>query len=309
MPKRCIIKEKGDKMSKKYIKGADPWVIKVDDCYYYCYSEKNGIYVYKTNSLHYIQRKGKLVYQVSNNINPWAPELHYINEKWYIYYAVPKFLKDDRRMFVLSSDDALGPYIFEGQITDKSDKWAIDGTVLEWQSNLYFIWSGWEGNKNISQNIYIAHMSSPTVIDSSRVKISEPEYEWEKFGNPLVNEGPEVLIKNDKLYIIYSASGSWTKNYCLGMLSYTGNDIMSKKSWKKESLPVFKSGNGVIAPGHACFVKGTDEKEDWIIYHSFLNEEMITWEDRILRMQKFTWNDNVPVFGKPINKNEFNSCK
>lgn len=52
----------------------------------------------------------------------------------------------------------------------------IDGTVFSYNNELYFVWSGWEGNTNIRQNIYIAHMSNPWTIDGSRVELSRPEY-------------------------------------------------------------------------------------------------------------------------------------
>lgn len=274
-------------------RGADPWVIKVDDGYYYSYSLLTGIYVYKTKSLKKLKQKGKLVYQVKKGINAWAPEIHFIDNKWYIYYAVPKSNKEDRRMYALSSNNPFGPYKLEGQITDSSDKWAIDGTVLDWNNNLYFIWSGWENDENVRQNLYIAHMKDPITIDSERVMISTPEYDWEKVGSPKVNEGPEALIRNDNLYIIYSASGSWTDAYCLGLLKFIGEDLLNPNSWLKYEKPIFKSNDNIIGPGHASFVKDDDDKTNIIIYHSFLNKKSISWDKRMVRMQKFEWNEDM----------------
>ncbi|MDE5539933.1 MAG: glycoside hydrolase family 43 protein, partial [Bacilli bacterium] len=230
-----------------------------------------------------LKRRGKLIYKTEGKVNAWAPEIHFFSGKWYIYFAVPKSNEIDRRMFVLEGDKALGPYNFVGQITDKTDKWAIDGTILEWNDNLYFIWSGWEADINEKQNIYIAHMSNPVMIDSERVMISTPKYELEKVGFPMVNEGPEVLVKNNKLYIIYSASGSWTKDYCLGMLTFDGGDIMDKNSWKKRSTPVFKTNNNILGPGHACFVR--DEYGNDLIIYPFLDDNSIDWEKRVVRMK------------------------
>lgn len=199
-------------------------------------------------------------------------------------------------MYVLSSANPLGPYKYEGQITDDTDKWAIDGTVLKWNNELYFIWSGWEEDENICQNIYIAHMKNPTTIDGKRVLISKPEYDFEKHGNPLVNEGPEVLIEDGKLFIIYSASGSWTKHYCLGMLSFDGKDLLNKNSWEKRPTTIFETTNDVLAPGHACFVK--ENGEDYIIFHQFPDENSVDWEKRIIRKKKFIWKNGIPNFYK-----------
>ena len=68
-----------------------------------------------------------------------------------------------------------------------------DGTVLELNGELYFLWSGWEGDVNVAQNIYIAHMSDPCTIDSERVCLSTPTYSWEKRGEErraLYQRGP-----------------------------------------------------------------------------------------------------------------------
>lgn len=95
-------------------------------------------------------------------------------------------------------------------LLDKIDKIYVilpntDGTPLALNSKLYFIWSGWEGDKNILQKLYIAEMENPWTILGERYEISKPELPWELIGEPFVNEGPEVLIKNGTVHIIYSA--------------------------------------------------------------------------------------------------------
>jgi GH43 family beta-xylosidase len=46
----------------------------------------------------------------------------------------------------------------KGKLADATDKWAIDGSVFEHKGQLYLIWSGWEGDTNGTQSIYIARM-------------------------------------------------------------------------------------------------------------------------------------------------------
>src|SRR3546814_1469861 len=85
----------------------------------------------------------------SNNI--WAPELHYLQDKWYIYFAADNGQDVNHRMYVLesSSEDPLeGTWEMKGKVSDASDKWAIDGTILEYKDKLYFIWSGWKGDND-----------------------------------------------------------------------------------------------------------------------------------------------------------------
>jgi len=286
--------------------GADPWVIRYQDVYYYCFATDDRIWISCSKNLHEIGlAEPKLVWQPPKG-NPWseelwAPELHFFDNKWYIYVAADDGANENHRMYVLESDniDPQSHYVLVGKIADSTDCWAIDGTVLEHRGHLYFIWSGWEGKVNVQQNLYIAPMSNPATISGDRVLISEPEYEWEKIGRPLVNEGPEILKKNDKIHIIYSASGSWTDDYCLGQLTFTGGDILSRESWSKNPRPVFSKTETVFGPGHASFVKSPDGREDWIVYHA-AKYKGGGW-DRDVRMQKFGWNsDDSPNFGAPV---------
>jgi len=286
--------------------GADPWVIRYQNFYYYCFSTGDRIWISCSRNLHEIGlAQPTLAWQPPKG-NPWseelwAPELHFFDNKWYIYVAADDGANENHRMYVLESDniDPQSHYVLVGKIADSTDCWAIDGTVLEHRGHLYFIWSGWEGKVNVQQNLYIAPMSNPATISGDRVLISEPEYEWEKIGRPLVNEGPEILKKNDKIHIIYSASGSWTDDYCLGQLTFTGGDILSRESWSKNPRPVFSKTETVFGPGHASFVKSPDGREDWIVYHA-AKYKGGGW-DRDVRMQKFGWNsDDSPNFGAPV---------
>ncbi|MDQ3130458.1 MAG: glycoside hydrolase family 43 protein, partial [Acidobacteriota bacterium] len=186
------------------------------------------------------------------------------------------------------------------KIAAPTDRWAIDGTVLTLDNNTkYFMWSGWEGFENIRQNLYIAPMSNAWSISGERVCISTPEYRWEKVGAPYVNEAPQILKNDRQIYIIYSASGSWTDDYCLGQLTYVGGNVLKNDSWVKNDKPVFSKTDKVFGPGHACFLKSPDEKENWIVYHA-AKHSGAGW-NRNVRSQKFSWNtDGSPNFGTPI---------
>ena len=146
-------------------------------------------------------------------------------------------------------------------------------------------------------------MSSPKKISGNRVLISTPA-SWERKDYPYINEGPEVLTHNGKVFIVYSANGSWHYNYCLATLRLNGSNPLSQSSWVKSGGPVFSSGNGVYGPGHASFVKSPDGKEDWIIYHGNRNpntpEGDSWWNSREIFIQRFSWNSNgSPYFGSP----------
>lgn len=288
--------------------GADPWVISWKDDYYYCRVVKGGkICISKTKRLQDIGTAAKVevwspLEGTAYSKGIWAPELHYLDGRWYIYFAADDGENANHRMYALegNSRNPQGAYTFKGKIAAPTDRWAIDGTVLVLDDgSKYFVWSGWEGFENVQQNLYIAPMSNPWSIGGERVCISAPEYVWERVGTPYVNEGPQVLKRDGQIYIIYSASGSWTDDYCLGQLTYVGGDVMKKESWMKKTAPVFSKTPDVFGPGHACFVKSPDGIEDWIVYHA-AKHSGAGW-NRNVRTQRFTWHaDGSPSFGIPI---------
>lgn len=301
--------------------GADPWIIYKDGYYYYTNSLGNRLAIWKTKDVPTLgTAEKKTIWRppagTAYSHDIWAPELHFINGKWYMYFAADDGKNVTHRIYVLensSADPLLGNWSFKGQLTDASNKWAIDASVFENHGKLYLIWSGWEGDQNGQQNIYIARLKNPYTIEGKRVLISKPEFEWEKHGdlhdanNPPhvnVNEGPEVIAHGNKLFLIYSASGCWTDYYALGMLTASaGSDLLDPNSWKKSSQPVFKQDpeNGVYAPGHNSFFKSPDGREDWILYHANPQPGCGCGGQRSPRMQKFTWDKNgSPVFGIPV---------
>ena len=281
--------------------GSDPWYYEHGGKFYYCYSAGSGVAVKTADSPAALGKAPEtVVYRApvgtAYSYSYWAPEMHFIDGAWYIYVAADDGNNENHRMYALKSDTPLGPYEMLGKVADKTDRWAIDGTVLEYGGELYFIWSGWAGYSDLGQNLYIAHMSDPAHIDGKRVKISAPEYGWEKKGHA-INEGPEVLQRDGKTYIIYSASGSWTDDYCLGMLALTGDDVTDPACWAKCPMPVFEKRDTAYGPGHCSFLNLAGQ--DYIVYHANV-ESGTGWNGRTVRIQPFTWRGNVPVFGSPL---------
>ena len=298
-----IVLVKSKTFTNPLLNGADPYVMKYNNTYYLVFtSGSTSIDIYTSTNL-YEFKYAKTVY--TNDKVIWAPEIHFINNKFYIYYAKPKGTSNTtsykQRMYVLesTSNNPLGEYKDLGEVSGMDDNYAIDGTVMNYNNNLYFLWSG-TVNGSRTQNIYIAKMSSPTSISTKKVLISTPTYSFEKQGGN-VNEAPQVLEKNGVVHIIYSASGANNQNYALGMLSLNGDPLI-KSSWKKQTSPVFKSANDLYAPGHASFVKSPNGTEDWMIYHAYDSLNDIKNWNRKIRIQPFTWNNQTPIFGSPLPK-------
>lgn len=291
--------------------GADPFVVRFEDGYYYVYSADGGVFVSRADNIHHLRQDGKCIFRPEEgkpySRELWAPEIHFIDGDWYCYVAADDGVNANHHMYVLKSTDGRpdGVYAMVGMLDDGSGCWAIDGTVMPCGGKLYFVWSGWESRENTHQNLYIAPMKSPTELAGARVLLSRPEYDWEKRGSgptksgkclPTVNEGPQILEKDGTVYVIYSAAGSWCRHYCLGMLTLRGGDPLNPADWVKCKEPVFVESEGTHGPGHCSFVKAKDGKTDFIIYHA-RRDAKGGWVGRGMRAQPFTWDGDVPVFG------------
>lgn len=301
--------------------GADPWSIYKDGYYYYTHTLGNRLEIWKTKNLAELKSaERKVVWTPPPNTmyskQVWAPELHFIDSVWYMYFAADDGVNENHRIYAIynSSNDPLsGEWKFFGKISDDTDKWAIDASVFELNKNLYMVWSGWEGDRDGAQNIYIASMRDPLTINSKRVLISKPELPWETYGplqrdgaaiNVSVNEGPQILVHGKHVFLVYSGSGCWTEHYSLGMLSASATaDLLDPASWKKFKEPVFTASpsDSVFAPGHNSFFKSPDGTQDWILYHANPKPGQGCGRDRSPRAQPFTWTtDGLPSFGKPV---------
>lgn len=283
------------------IGGDDPWVVEHNGSYYYCWSD-GGVKVAKLDSLdNIVKTGGKQVFVRGEAYhNVWAPELHYIDGAWYIYVAMCKGTTDNaaHRMYVLkgTTQDPTDPFRMVGQITDPTDKWAIDGTVFQYNGELYTVWSGWEGNTDGQQNLYIAHMKDPTTIDSERVRISTPSKGYETVTtNPTVNEGPAVLVKDGRVIVVYSGNGSWTDDYLITAIYCDDGDFLNPKSWTKLDHPLLSKANQVYGPGHCSFTTAMDGSL-WMAYHANLRSGS-GWEGRSVRIQPVEWKDGLPYLG------------
>jgi GH43 family beta-xylosidase len=283
---------------------ADPWVVYHEGFYYYCESRnQDSIYIRKAKSFVDLNADpGQLIWSAPalgpNSKAVWAPELHLIDGRWFIYYAADDGLNENHRMWVLEglTTDPLGDYRCRGCL--ETEGWAIDGTVLDHEGSLYFLWSGWPGEVNGCQNLYIAPMSAPWKISGPRVLLTKPSQSWECVDMSIC-EGPQVLKRDSKIFIIYSASGSWTVDYCLGLLELTGTDLLNHKSWEKAGC-VFQKNSLVWGIGHCSFVQSPDKTEDWIVYHA-KSKKHKGWNDRHVHAQRFTWTDEgLPHFGTPL---------
>jgi len=308
--------------------GAEPWAILHNGKYYYTQGCENKIVLWETDDITNLSKaKMKEVWlpdDASYSYHLWAPEIHFINHKWYIYFAADDGNMDNHQLYVIENEAANpleGTFKMKGRIqTDVDNNWAIHASTFEHNNQRYMIWCGWEKQRidNETSCIYIAKMKNPWTLNSKRVLISKPEYEWEcqwvnpdgsKTAYPIhVNEAPHFFQpKNkNKVCIFYSASGSWTPYYCEGLLiADAKSNLLDPHSWVKSPTPVFeqKPENNIYGTGGISFVQSSDKKEWYFLYHArkITNDAPGAIDSRSPRLQKLKWDkEGMPVLGTPL---------
>jgi GH43 family beta-xylosidase len=241
----------------------------------------------------------------------WAPEIHPINGKWYVYFTAGR--SEDIwaiRLYVLESTTASlleGRWIEKGQLKTAFESFTLDATTFEHRGQRYLVWAQRPLEpQGAGTDIYIARMKNPWTLDGPQVSISSPTLEWETRGFK-VNEGPAVIVRNGRVFITYSASAT-DANYCMGLLSAPADaELLNAAVWSKSSVPVFRTSkrNNQYGPGHNSFILAADGKTDLLVYHARnyaqINGDPLHDPNRHTRVQSFTWNaDGSPNFGEPV---------
>lgn len=277
-----------------------PWILQRADPYVYLH--KDGYYYFTASVPKYDQiilRRSKTLEGLKEaeevtvwkkhesgimSEHVWAPELHYLQGKWYIYFAAGE--KEDIwaiRPYVLMCEEVdpmTGNWVEIGKLQRADEDefsfeaFSLDATVFENKDKLYCIWAEKVGVGKQISNLYIAEMETPYKLKTVQVLLTTPDYEWERVGF-WVNEGPAILKHDKKIYLTYSASETGI-DYCIGMLSIDEDeDLLDPRVWKKERYPVLKTDmeKEIYGPGHNSFTKGLNG-EDIMVYHARTEKEI-----------------------------------
>ena len=240
----------------------------------------------------------------------WAPELHHIFGKWYIYFAGGE--RDDIWK--------IRPYVLECEGSDPlTDKWtelgimqchpddefsfrafSLDATIFESGGAHYYVWAEKVGVGRQISNLYIARMKDGHSLDTVQVLLTTPDYDWERHGF-WVNEGPAVIKRDGKIFLTYSASDTGPA-YCMGMLTASENsDLLDPLSWRKERYPVLKTdaAKGIYGPGHNSFTTDADGN-DILVFHARTEAEIegdpLYNPNRHAMLMPIHWEGGRPVF-------------
>lgn len=300
---------------------ADPWVYRHTDGYYYFTGSVPGyqsIELRRAKELNGLE-EGEIVsvWQAPTeglmSCMIWAPEVHFINGKWYIYFAASNDVgernaKNHHRMFVIenSNENPMNTdWVEKGQVVTQFDSFSLDATILQHKGELYYIWAQQDPRIPGNSNLYISLMENPWTLKGKQTILSIPEYDWEKIGFK-VNEGPAAIVRNGKVFISYSGSAT-DENYAMGLLwADEDADLLDGFSWSKSEKPVFVSSeeNSLYGPGHNSFTRNEEDTEDVLIFHARPEKnkegDPLDNPNRHANAQIFSWTaDGFPNFGEP----------
>lgn len=159
--------------------------------------------------------------------------------------------------------------------------------------NSYYVWQQLGAT-------YIATMDpdDPYTITSDPVLIVSPEYAWDNS----IAEGPNVLNRDGKLYLLYSGSAvGVTYTTGLAMADASGEqDLLDPASWKKLNYPIQKSaifdGAWQLGTGHGMWSE--DEYGELLyVFHAYApeTEGYSNRSGRDMYVRRVHWNaDGLP---------------
>ena len=205
----------------------------------------------------------------------WAPEVHYILDKWYCFFAAgenPEIWNIRPFVLVCDGDPMKDEWTELGKMqTSQGDEvsfnsFSLDMTYFEHNGKHFVIWAEIIGDSSL----FMAEIDprEPNKLTSKPILLTKPEYDWEKV-TFRVNEGASVLKHEDKIFVFFSASGTGSE-YCMGVIyANKDSDLMDVNSWTKVSFPVLQTSDleSQSGPGHNSFTID-DNGNTVIVYHA-----------------------------------------
>ncbi|WP_062517332.1 family 43 glycosylhydrolase [Demequina gelatinilytica] len=240
----------------------------------------------------------------------WAPEIHMIDGTLSILfmpsYGDPTDMWSGRASIVQLRKDGAGNHLdptvpehwtaarhvvcADGSALNKIQGISLDMTYFQDSGRHYYAWQ-------MLGSVFIATMdpADPTRIASEPVRIVAPEYAWDNF----IAEGPNVLVRDGRLWMLYSGS-TVGDSYTTGLVTATageGVDLTDPAAWTRLNYPIQKSGpfNGEmqLGTGHGMWSEDQDGNLLYV-FHARTDHKGLTGRDMFVRRVHFAA-DGMPV--------------
>ncbi|WP_062388383.1 family 43 glycosylhydrolase [Demequina iriomotensis] len=240
----------------------------------------------------------------------WAPEIHLIDGTLSILfmpsYGEPTDMWSGRASIVQLRKDEAGNHLdptvpehwtaarhvvrADGSPLNPIQGISLDMTYLEDSGAHYYAWQ-------MLGSVFIATMdpAEPTRLTSEPVRIVAPEYAWDN----VIAEGPNVLVRDGRLWMLYSGS-TVGDSYTTGLVTATagaGVDLTDPAAWTRLGHPIQKSGpfNGEmqLGTGHGMWSEDQDGNLLYV-FHARTDHKGLTGRDMFVRRVHVA-SDGMPV--------------
>nr|WP_319510320.1 glycoside hydrolase family 43 protein [uncultured Draconibacterium sp.] len=242
----------------------DPYIFYHEGRYYaYGTESPDGIVVYVSDDLETWKVPAEAQNGLALNKNDvyadrwfWAPEVYFVNEKFYMYYSA------DEHICVATADSPLGPFKQKEKKPMIENEKCIDNTLfIDDNGKAYLSFVRFtDGNA-----VWIAELEDDLI--TLKMETLKPclnvSQEWEnEMGR--VNEGSFIIKHNGTYYMSYSANHYESPMYGVGYA--TAENIMGPYE-KSAQNPILQKPKGLIGVGHSAMFR--DKNGDLrIVFHS-----------------------------------------
>ncbi len=223
----------------------------------------------------------------------WAPEVTYLNGRFYLYYSVGNETLMEIRVAV--SDRPDGGFNDSGRKLT-SEEFAIDPHVfVDDDGHLYMFYAtDFLAHTHVGTGTVMDKMIDPFTLAGRPRVITRASYDWQVYDPNRTEkggvrwytvEGPAVIKRKGIYYEMFSA-GNW-KNITYGVSYASSPSLINDAEWTqvcdgKNIMPVLRTiPDKVIGPGHNSIVRGTNGRELFCVYHRWIEGERVMAIDRM----------------------------
>ena len=286
----------------------DPFILKEGDTYYAYSTNSNSRNVPLVTSTDLINwERGRDVMPVLAswvNLSPsnvWAPEVMKVGDEYLLYYTARDKTSDRQCVGLAVSDAPDGPFRDTSDspfICQSEEGGSIDASPFrDDDGRLYLYWKN-DGNCcMLPTYLYVQELSANgKSLLGEAVRLLRNEQPWH---GPVV-EAPQMLKREDRYYLFYSANVYSGEAYAIG---YATCEMPLGPCTDAEENPILSSDMEnmplLVGPGHQTLIQ--DEAGDtWLVYHAWLiNRSGLRTDVRQVWFDKIEWVDNRPVVQGP----------
>lgn len=229
--------------------------------------------------------------------------------RWYLYgWGDDGTSVTTSRPFVLESagGDPMGPYTHRTTFTSPAPQIGGDGhgyaaSPIQVGNRLYL-------TQTSNGRIFLAELTNPWTLGSAWQPLAQPAGSgWECANGRCIDEGGSAIVHNGQVYLLFSAGGYESPDYCVGMLTAPADaDLLDQRSWRKSDGCVVarNDAEGAYGPASMIWFHSPDGRETWVSYH-IKTSTVLTGADRVLQAQKVGWIGNRPRFSPPRHPDRF----